>query len=69
MVPRCQGWVVAERDLDARVDGELGVLGHLLAVVPGQRAAQLLGWLEDRGVRAGRIPSAVHPSGRGTSST
>jgi hypothetical protein len=34
---------VAEIDLHARVDGELGVLGHLLAVIPGEGAAQLLG--------------------------
>jgi hypothetical protein len=34
---------VTEEDLNAGVDGELGVLGHLPSVVPGQRAAQLLG--------------------------
>jgi hypothetical protein len=36
-------------DLDTRVNRELQVLGHLLAVIPGQRAAQLLGQLEDSG--------------------
>src|SRR5207245_9504318 len=33
---------VAEVDLDLGGDGELGVVGHLQAAIPGQRAAQLL---------------------------
>ena len=32
---------VAEVDLHAGVDGEPGVVGHLGALVPGQRSAQL----------------------------
>ncbi len=32
---------VAEVDLDAGVDAKLGVLGHLLATAPSQRASQL----------------------------
>jgi hypothetical protein len=34
---------IAEEDLDTGVDGELGVLSHLSAVVPGEGAAQLAG--------------------------
>ena len=34
---------VAEVDLDAGVDAQLGVLGHLRSLVPGQRPPQLLG--------------------------
>ena len=34
---------IAEEDLDAGVDGELEVFGHLSAVVPGHRAPHLLG--------------------------
>jgi hypothetical protein len=60
---------IAEVDLDAAVDGELGVLGHLSAVVPGQRTAQLLGQLETAAVRTGRIRSAVNPSGSGNNTT
>src|SRR6266545_5952208 len=39
---------VAEIDLEAGVDAQLGVLGHLGALVPGERAAQLLGQRRDR---------------------
>ena len=39
---------VAEVDGQAGVDAELGVLGHLGALVPGQRAAELLGQRGDR---------------------
>jgi hypothetical protein len=46
-LPRAAG--VAEGDLDTGVDGELEVLGHLPTVIPGQRAAHLLGQLEDSG--------------------
>ena len=45
-LPRATG--IAEVDLDARVDRELNVLEHLLALVPGKRAAQLLRQLPDR---------------------
>ena len=34
---------VAEVDLDVAVDREAGVLGHLLSLIPGQRAAERLG--------------------------
>ena len=57
----CSRWCRAARgcagrevDGDAGVDLELGVLGHLLAAVPGQRAAQLLGQGRDR--RGERVP-------------
>ena len=40
---------VAEIDLDTGVDGELQVFGHLLAVIPGEGAAQLLRQSEDGG--------------------
>jgi hypothetical protein len=40
-------------DLHARIHGELGVLGHFSAVVPGEGAAQLLGQPRD-GVGQGR---------------
>ena len=33
---------VAEEHLDAGVDGELVMVGHLSALVPGQRSEQLL---------------------------
>src|SRR5205085_9171599 len=33
---------VAEVELDVGGDGELGVLGHLQAAIPGQRGAQLV---------------------------
>ena len=50
LVPRCQGArLVLEGDLDAGVDGELQVFGHLPAVVPGEGAAQLLGQAQDGG--------------------
>ena len=39
---------VAEVDLQTGIDPQLGVLGHLRALIPGQRAAQLLGQGEDR---------------------
>jgi hypothetical protein len=38
-------------DCQSAVDAELGVLGHLRALVPGQRPAQLLGPGGDRGSR------------------
>jgi hypothetical protein len=60
---------VTEIDLDARVDRELQMLGHLLAVIPGQRATQLLRQSEDGGVSSGRMRSAVNPLGRGNNST
>src|SRR5450755_1146734 len=44
-LPRTAG--IAEVDLDAAVDRERGVLEHLLALVPGQRATQLLGQRPD----------------------
>jgi hypothetical protein len=34
---------ITEVHLDAGVDRELGVLGHFLALIPGQRPAELLG--------------------------
>src|SRR5215204_4709692 len=34
---------IAEVDRHARLDPELGVLGHLRSLIPGQRASQLLG--------------------------
>jgi hypothetical protein len=39
---------VAEVDRNAGVDRQLGVLGKLLAAVPGQRPAQLSGQRDDR---------------------
>src|SRR5205807_10230064 len=44
-LPRTAG--IAEVDLDAAIDRELGVLEHLLPLVPGQRATQLLGQRSD----------------------
>ncbi len=43
LVPRCHGVRVTEVDLDPGVDGELGVLGHLFALIPGQRLPQVFG--------------------------
>src|ERR671918_1980438 len=43
---------VTEVDLEAGVDPELGVLGHLRTLVPGQRATKLLG---QRGDHAGDL--------------
>jgi hypothetical protein len=60
---------VAEEHLDTGIDGELEVLGYLPAVVPGQRAAQLLGQPQHSGVSAGRMRWAVNPSAKGNSST
>ena len=40
-LPRRPG--VTEVDLDASVDGELGVLGHFFALIPGQRPPQVFG--------------------------
>src|SRR5215208_4611444 len=34
---------IAEIDRHARLDPQLGVLGHLRSLIPGQRASQLLG--------------------------
>jgi hypothetical protein len=34
---------IAEVDLESGIDAQLGVLGHLLAAVPGQRPAELIG--------------------------
>ncbi len=31
---------IAEEDLDARIDGEAAVLGHLPALIPGERSAE-----------------------------
>ena len=39
---------IAEVDRQAGLDPQLGVLGHLGALVPGQRPAQLLGQRRDR---------------------
>ena len=39
---------VTEVDVEVGIDSQLGVLGHLRALVPGQRAAQLLGQRGDR---------------------
>ena len=39
---------VTEVDVEVGIDSQLGVLGHLGALVPGQRAAQLLGQRGDR---------------------
>ena len=48
LLPRCHGTLrVAEVDLHAGVDGELDVFGHLFALVPGDRTAQLDRKLED----------------------
>ncbi len=42
LLPRCHGLLrVTEVDLHTGVDGELDVLGHLLALVPGDRPAKL----------------------------
>src|SRR5260370_18762402 len=40
---------VAEVDVDAGVDPQLCMLGHLRALIPGQRPAQLLGQRQDGG--------------------
>ncbi|KOG36588.1 hypothetical protein ADK34_01255 [Streptomyces viridochromogenes] len=48
---------VGEVDLQAGVDTELGMLGQLLAAVPGQRSAQLLGQRGDRG--GDRVPDGL----------
>src|SRR4029453_19228412 len=56
---------VTERDLNTGVNRELQVLGHLLAVIPGQRAAQLLGQLEDSGGQCWPHALRGEPSGSG----
>jgi hypothetical protein len=49
LVPRCQGLCGSQQvDRQAGIDAQLGVLGHLGALVPGQRPAQLLGQCLDR---------------------
>ena len=50
-LPRAVG--VAEVDLDAGVDGEACVLGHLLAAIPGEGTPQLRGKLQDLGGESG----------------
>ncbi len=41
LVPRCQGLKgVAEVDVEAGVDAQLGVLGHLGSLIPGEGSAQ-----------------------------
>ena len=55
---------VAEIDLDAGVDGELEVFGHLPAVVPGQRATQLLGQAQDGGGQRRPHPFGGEPVGQ-----
>jgi hypothetical protein len=45
---------VAEEDLKAGVDAQLGVLCHLGSLVPGQRPTQLL--RQRRDVRGNRSP-------------
>ena len=69
----CSRWCHAAKgsaghriDLHAGVDGELGVLGHLPTLVPGQRAAQLLRQSRTAVVNSGRTWCAVTPSGSGT---
>src|SRR3989304_9150609 len=61
---------VAEVDLDASVDPELSVLGHLRPLVPGQRSPELLGQgadgIGDRvahglGAVAGQRRTVLHP--------
>jgi hypothetical protein len=37
-----RGFGVAEVDLDSGVDSELGVFGHLFALVPGQRLPEMI---------------------------
>ena len=64
-VPRCQAVRVAEVDLHAGVDGEPDVLSHLLATVPGERPAELLGERETRSASASRTCSGVRPRGQG----
>ena len=46
---------VTEVDLDPGVDGELGVFGHLFALIPGQRLPQMLRQLSafDQGADGG----------------
>ena len=53
LLPRCHGTArVAEVDRDTGLHAELRVGGHLLALIPGERAAQLRGELDDlRGER------------------
>jgi hypothetical protein len=41
LLPRCHGLWIAEVDSHVCVRGESDVLRHFLALVPGQRAAQL----------------------------
>ena len=53
---------IAEVDGDARGDGEVGVIGHLGALVPGDRSAQLVGQRRDRSAHRG-----VHRGGRAVS--
>jgi len=53
---------VAEVDRQAGVDAQLGVLGQLRALIPGQRSAQLVG---QRGDRSGdRITNGLSPRGQ-----
>ena len=49
LVPRCHGACgVAEVDVEVGIDSELSMLGHLGALVPGQRLPELLGQSRDR---------------------
>ena len=44
LVPRCQGdFGFTEVDLNASVDGELGVLGHFSALIPGELLPEMVG--------------------------
>ena len=71
LLPRCHGLLrVAEVDRQPGLNAQLGVLGHLGALVPGQRAAQLLRQRDDRrgdrvADRLGAVPgqrrAVVHP--------
>jgi hypothetical protein len=60
---------VAEIDLDTRVDGELEVLGYLPAWSQVSERRSCWGGPSTAVVSSGRMRSAVHPLGRGNSST
>jgi hypothetical protein len=53
---------VAEIDCEPDVDAELGVLGHLRTLVPGQRLTQLCGRVVIVAAMASRTASAPWPA-------
>ena len=58
LVPRCQGLRGSQKvDVEIGIHSELTMLGHFGALVPGQRAAELLGQGRDR--RSDRVSDGL----------